>query len=195
MKVFENDGQFLIDLTWYHSLAGNNGEAIREGQKAVKAAKDNARAFTNLCRAYSDSTLHKQALENCKEALKIDPKDGAAHFYAARALESLRETEKATAEFKLAVQGLEPLYGQNSDNADGIYLLGNAYLANGQYDNAIETYKRALNLVPLFKSAHYNLAYTYKQKGDKEAAIGQYEKLKDIDPKLAERLLKVLEEK
>lgn len=195
LKVFENDGGFLVNLTWYHSLAGNKGEAIREGQKAIKYASNNATAFTNLCRAYSDFTLYDKALGTCQEALKINPGDGETHFYMARAYVELNQPGKATAEYKLAVKGLEQTVGQTPDNADGLYLLGNAYLGDSQYDNAIETYKKAIIIIPLFARAHYNLAYAYHKKGEQKAAFSQYEKLNKIDPKLGERLLKVLQEK
>lgn len=193
LKVFENDGKFLVNLTWYHSLAGNNGEAIREGQKAIIHAKDNSMAFTNLCRAYSDSGLYKQALDTCKEALKINPNDGETHYYMGRAYVELRQADAATDSFKKAVAGFESKQEQISDNPDTLYIFGGSYLADNQYDKAIEIYKKAIGMIPLFSRAHYNLAYTYYKKGDKDAARKQYEKLKEFDTALASKLAEIIE--
>jgi tetratricopeptide (TPR) repeat protein len=193
LKAFENDGGFLVNLTWYHSLAGNNGEAIREGQKAIVYAKDNSMAFTNLCRAYSDSGLHKQALDTCKEALKINPNDGETHYYMGRAYVELKQSDAATAEFKKAVASFEAKREQINNNPDTLYIFGGSYLADNQYDNAIETYKKAIEMIPLFSRAHFNLAYAYYKKGDKDSARRQYEKLKDFDPSLAAKLADAIE--
>lgn len=193
IKVFDNDGGFLVNLTWYNSLAGNNGEAIREGQKAIKVAPGNSMAFTNLCRAYSDSGLHKQALDTCKEALKINSNDGETHYYMARAYNKLGQSSEAVKEYKLAVQGLEESTKLQPDNTDGIYLLGGAYYGNEQFDEAIGAYREVIKQNPRFSQAYFNLAYTYQfKKNDKKVAMETYEKLKEIDPKLADDLLKAL---
>ena len=56
------------------------------------------------------------------------------------------------AEFKNAVS----VY-QNLSSKEDTYNLGNAYVMLGEYDNAIETYKRALEIDPDFKEAQENL--------------------------------------
>ena len=204
LKMFENDGGYLVNLTWYHSLAGNNGEAIREGQKAVKFANNNYMAFTNLCRAYSDSGLHQQAIDTCKDALKLNADYGETHYYMARAYGALgKETKvekskeenriKSNEEFKLAVKGLEASTKLLPDDTDKLYLLAGSYVGDGQYDEAITTYKEVINQNPNFGLAYFNLAYTYQfRKADKKAALETHEKLKKINPKLADELWKLL---
>lgn len=67
------------------------------------------------------------------------------------------------AEFKNAVS----VY-QNLSSKEDTYNLGNAYVMLGEYDNAIETYKRALEIDPDFKEAQENLVVAKARKILKE---------------------------
>lgn len=195
LKNFENDEKFLVSLTRYYSLAGDKNDAVRVGLLAKQYAPDNAMAFTNLCRAYSDAGLHQQALDTCKEALKKSKNgegEGESHYYMGRAYEALKQNEKAVPEYEKAVLGLKASTDKLTDDADGFYLLGGAYYATRQYQNAIEAYQQAINLSPRFAQAYYNMAYAYLNTGDKKSARAVYEKLKDIAPKDADELLKVI---
>ena len=83
----------------------------------------------------------------------------------------------------------------NPDYSDGFYLLGNAYFADEQRENAIAAYKDCLKISPLFARARYNLGYVYTQKGNNIAAREQYDALQQIDTSLAGKLLAVIENK
>ncbi|MEA1992541.1 MAG: tetratricopeptide repeat protein, partial [Thermodesulfobacteriota bacterium] len=68
-----------------------------------------------------------------------------------------------------------------------IYLvnLGNAYIATGQYDKAIEAYKKTIKREPNNIFAHMGLAATYSVMGrEKEAHEAALEVLK-IDPEFS----------
>ena len=67
------------------------------------------------------------------------------------------------AEFKNAVS----VY-QNLSSKEDTYNLGNAYVMLGNYDNAIKTYKRALEIDPDFKEAQENLVVAKARKILKE---------------------------
>lgn len=67
------------------------------------------------------------------------------------------------AEFKNAVS----VY-QNLSSKEDTYNLGNAYVMLGEYDNAIETYERALEIDPDFKEAQENLVVAKARKILKE---------------------------
>ena len=67
------------------------------------------------------------------------------------------------AEFKNAVS----VY-QNLSSREDTYNLGNAYVMLGNYDNAIETYERALEIDPDFKEAQENLVVAKARKILKE---------------------------
>lgn len=54
--------------------------------------------------------------------------------------------------------------------------LGNYYLLENKYDQAIESYTKALNLKPNFEYAHFNLASVYRRMGAFNKALEHYDK-------------------
>jgi tetratricopeptide (TPR) repeat protein len=57
-----------------------------------------------------------------------------------------------------------------------------------EYDAAIKTLQRALELDPKFAQAQYNLGITYAARKDKRAALGLYATLKQLDAELGRKL-------
>ena len=60
---------------------------------------------------------------------------------------------------------LEEAAGEDPNNADLQYILGNIYLQQGNLDDAIQAYRVCLRLDSLHDSAMNNLAWTYAQLG------------------------------
>lgn len=63
--------------------------------------------------------------------------------------------------------------------------LAYCYRKVGQIDKAIELYRTAIALRPLFVQAHDYLARAYLAKGDRPAALREYEIVRRLDKKLA----------
>lgn len=68
--------------------------------------------------------------------------------------------------------------------------LGEAYYALGRYDEAIEEFKKSVELTAKLKPKkypipYYHLGLAYKAKGDKKKAIESFEKLLEVIPKQA----------
>ncbi|MEK6645832.1 MAG: tetratricopeptide repeat protein [Candidatus Firestonebacteria bacterium] len=59
---------------------------------------------------------------------------------------------------------------------------GNIFLGKGEYDKAIELYKKALNVHPKYAEAYNNLGLCYMNKGDFNLAIDSYYKSLSIKP-------------
>jgi tetratricopeptide (TPR) repeat protein len=62
------------------------------------------------------------------------------------------------------------------DFADGWFNLGNAYLNAGNYQKALESYRRALRISPEFPSAMKNMGYAFEKTGDLDEALVCYNK-------------------
>jgi tetratricopeptide (TPR) repeat protein len=60
------------------------------------------------------------------------------------------------------------------------------YFRTKRYPDAAASFKEAIKLKPDYGEAHFNLALTYVALGNRKAALDQYNKLKTVDPKLAE---------
>jgi pentatricopeptide repeat protein len=63
--------------------------------------------------------------------------------------------------------------------------LAYCYRKLGQVDKAIELYKTAIQLRPIFHQAHDYLARAYLAKGDRQAALREYAIVRRLDGKLA----------
>jgi len=63
--------------------------------------------------------------------------------------------------------------------------LGEAYAAQGEIDQAMREYKRALELNPMADRAHYNLGNIYRKKGEIDAAITAYNRAIEINSSYA----------
>jgi tetratricopeptide (TPR) repeat protein len=61
-----------------------------------------------------------------------------------------------------------------------------AYHQSGKWDDAIASYRRALQLDPKFTDAAYNLGFSYKAKGDLNKAREAYEQALKIRPDMVE---------
>jgi len=60
--------------------------------------------------------------------------------------------------------------------------LGKAYFDLQKYENAIVSYKKALQIDPAYINALENLAFSYKEMGQPDEASEQFEKLVKIEP-------------
>jgi len=78
--------------------------------------------------------------------------------------------KRASGEVKIR---LEPEYAAAYNH------LGNAYLKDKKYDEAMRAYRKALELEPKFAEAHYNLGNIYAQRKEYDAAIEHYNKATD----------------
>jgi predicted O-linked N-acetylglucosamine transferase (SPINDLY family) len=71
------------------------------------------------------------------------------------------------------------------EEAQRLYQLGNAFRAQGQTDQAIAHYERALSLHPDFAEAHNNLGLALAARGRIDQAIAHYERALSLHPDYA----------
>ena len=78
------------------------------------------------------------------------------------------------------------------DNAQAHNDLGLAHGKSGTHREAIKAFKEAILIKPDHAEAHYNLAITYLILKDKDAALLEYNVLKNIDLERAIRLFELI---
>jgi tetratricopeptide (TPR) repeat protein len=73
---------------------------------------------------------------------------------------------------------------------------GNLHAKQEEYDAAIEQYRRALDLLPNFPQAQYNIATVYHKAGNLVQAASEYRKFLEVDPfnTMADKVRSVLRE-
>ncbi len=71
---------------------------------------------------------------------------------------------------------------ENPDNAHICFLLGSAYDKAKKYEKAVEEYKQALKIAPVFFEAYVSLGSEYYKLGRYRAAADSYRRALDLRP-------------
>ena len=72
--------------------------------------------------------------------------------------------------------------------------MGAVYFQTGRYEEAIASYRQALQLKPDLAEAHLNLGMSYLKAGDRGSALGEYKILRALDKPMADRLFNLIYE-
>ena len=70
-----------------------------------------------------------------------------------------------------------------SKQAEAYFNLGTEHLQQGEYDQAISDYNKALEITPKYAEAYLNRGIAYRNKGQHDQALSDYGKVLQIDPK------------
>jgi len=173
---------------------------------------------TIIVGAYAVGTINRNNAWKDNFALWSDtarksPDSANAHYNLGVEYISLRQSDRAMAEFQAAVR-LKPdaseahndlgfAYASEGqweraiaeyqtavrlkpDNAKAHNNLGVAYASQGQADRAATEYQTAVRLKPDFVKAYYNLANVYASQGQMEKAVAEYQTVLRLKPDYAE---------
>jgi tetratricopeptide (TPR) repeat protein len=146
---------------------------------AFNVTKNNFLAHSNLGLALFNQGRIDDAIIQCQEAIRLNPRDADAHNNLGIALRTQGRFDEAINQCQEAVR-LMP------NNADFQNNLGAAWEAKGRLDEAISCYREALRLNPDYALAHSNLGVALRKHGQMDEAISQYQeaiRLKPNDPK------------
>jgi tetratricopeptide (TPR) repeat protein len=161
-KEFPTDPEVLF-AAWrvYSDLAD---EAVLD---LSFAAPNSAQMHQAMAHVLIRERNNKAAIENLREALKLNPALPGAHYELAELLRlSTLPADKAEAEeqYKLAVQ-----YDPN--DAASLTSLGGIADEAGDHTTAIARYKQALAAQPTYTDAQIGLAYELSETGKPEEAV------------------------
>jgi tetratricopeptide (TPR) repeat protein len=155
---------------------------------------------------------HKPTLAESylRQAVNINPKNPAAHYSLAVALENEGKIPDAIAEYRRAIEiqpssafahnnlGVLLKKQQNIDAAlteyrlavawDPLYAaahnnLGATLKEQGKIPEAIAAYGRAIEVDPSYNPAYYNLGVTFRDQGKDEEAMAEFRHAVQYDPK------------
>lgn len=151
-------------------------KAKTAAQKAVELEDSLAEAHASLGKILWNADFDfPQSLAEFERSIQLNPRYPTAHhWYGNSPLLSLGRFEQAIAEMKRALE-LDPL--SLILNAD----LGNTLHTARRYDEAIAQLRRTIELDPMFYYAHLNLGQALELKGERRAAIGEYEKARELN--------------
>jgi Flp pilus assembly protein TadD len=124
---------------------------------------------------YMDGDV-KDAYPQFLKATQLNPQNPESHNNLGLALGYLGKTDEAIKQFELAVKIKDdPAIETN---------LANAYEQVKRYDDAIRTYRHAIQLNPNNTTAHCNLGFVLMQEGKVDDAIREFEKTLKLDPNM-----------
>ena len=126
---------------------GKLEESIFEYREAARLDPTNADLWIRLGQAYEQTGRGEDALHSLEKGLEADPSNAGilnniGWLYATAEPPTLRDPAKALAYAQRAVEA------SNGMDANVLDTLAEAYYVNRQYDEAIETEGRALELAP-----------------------------------------------
>jgi tetratricopeptide (TPR) repeat protein len=135
---------------------------------AVKVTRDNYLAYNNLGFYLSGKGRTVEAMENYRQALKINPAHEDALNNMGYALAAQKKFAEAIPFYDAALR-VRPLHAEVHNN------LGNALSEMGQIDDAIRHYLIALTQKPDHADAHNNLGIALAMKGKLDEAIPHFQ--------------------
>src|SRR4030042_1966940 len=147
------------------------------GCATTSDSKKKAEAKENLGNSLLRDGRYQDALKELIEASELEPNSPTVHFSIGRGYQGVREHERAISHYRKSLQ-LRPNYSDAWNN------LGVSYGTMGNYDMAIEAFRKAAN-DPLYRTrflAYENMGAAYHSKGDYRTAIESYRKAVDFAP-------------
>lgn len=157
-------------------------EAIQSYRRVTFLEATKGEVFLNLGMTCFKAGHWEEAQQALRKAMTLEPQNHLATYYLGLiVMRDEKVLDDAEELFKKTVR-LKP------DFIDAYNQLGNLYVQQAQYKNAIRAYRDVLRLNPNSKDAHYQLGFVYAMMRDLESARREYNYLKDIDPDLAKNL-------
>jgi len=131
--------------------------------------------YYNIGSFYFERKRYEEAMENFKQALKIDPKYFHARYGLGLAYKYKGMYSKSLHEFKEILK-LEPNF------AKAYYGIGYVYQEEGRILEAINAYKKALEIAPELNFVRVNLGLAYLNQEMLEEAISEFKKVIELEP-------------
>lgn len=143
-----------LEKAYHLQMEGKYAEAIKNYRLSIKLYPT-AEAHTFLGWAYSCLGEYEKAIEECKKAIEIDPEYGNPYNDIGSYLIELGNPDEAITWLELALKAKK----YNSHHYIHINL-GRAYELKGLWFDALEEYKKAIDIEPTYeiaKKLYYSL--------------------------------------
>lgn len=118
---------------------------------------------------------HKDAIDLAAKAIKLDPKNTAAHFVSGSALLATRDNEAAAAAFREVLK-LDPKVVAAQDR------LGDALLKLGKFDEAVAAFDAFLKERPKFAPDHWRRGIALYYAGKFKDGVDQFDLHRKVNP-------------
>jgi TolB-like protein/Tfp pilus assembly protein PilF len=155
--------------------------AVELGNKAIALDDSHAAAHANLAFPYVYLREFDKAIEEAEKGVSLSPNSALGYWALGTALYSAGRSQEAIPFVQKSLR-LSPI----PIHSQVLGVLAGAYAALGQYEEAITTYKKLLQIYgPDHLLAHLGLAATYVQMGRENEARAESAEVLRIDPKFS----------
>jgi tetratricopeptide (TPR) repeat protein len=217
-KAVESDGNYAeawAQTGFCREKLGRHTEAIEASKKAV-TLRPSAESYFNIGLASYYLKSYREAAENYRQAIRLDPYNAAdAHYALGLVYRDWGRPEEEVQSYKQAIK-LKPDYVSAYERLGSRYLrskkypeaietfkqlmalkpgdanvpnsMGEAYLEMNLMTDAVASFKQAIQLKPDLGKAYYNLGKSFLAMGNRDAAVQQYNILQNLDQDWAEKL-------
>ena len=184
--------------------------AVEEYKKVIELDPKGAYAYSNLGNVYFNQERYTDAIEEYKKAVELDLGDvatynnlGWAYYRQANYPEAIEQYKKAIEIFCVspdwpivrqveteAIERFKWVIENDAIHKGAAYTgLGFVYYAQKHYPEAIEQFKKTLELESNNPDSHWGLGVAYLRTNNQAAAREQYEVLKNLGSDYAEKLV------
>ncbi|MGE5655405.1 MAG: tetratricopeptide repeat protein [Actinomycetota bacterium] len=155
---------------------GRMEEARHWYQKAIEIQPQFAEVYANLGSIYAQEQKWPEAIEHYQKAIAIKPNFAGVYRNLARLFSQMGKQEQAAESWYQAF-ALEPQKIPPEEH----FNLGETLLAQGKLDQAIASYRRAIELKPDWAAAYQNLGEALKRQGKTEEAAACYRRAIELN--------------
>ncbi len=164
---------------------GKFGNAQVAFERAVALNPTDAESHNNLGEALGELKQYQRALESFTRAVSLDPKLPKARYNQAVSYDRMGNFRYSEFVFRSLIK-TNPTYGLAYDG------LAVTLSKAGRAKEAIAFHEKAISLDPNEPSYYFNCAISYLMLKNMPKALEQQEKLKAINPTIADRLASVI---
>jgi tetratricopeptide (TPR) repeat protein len=164
---------------------GKFGNAEVAFERAVTLNPTDAESYNNLGEALGELKQYPRALEAFNKALSLDQKLLKAKYNQAVSYDRMGNFRYSEFVFRTLIKN-NPGYSLSYDG------LAVTLSKAGRAREAITFHEKAIALDPREPSYYFNCAISYLMMGNTAKALEQQEKLKALDPAVADRLASVI---
>ena len=160
-------GSFLFFIISCSTMLSPGETKIAGFVSNVRPARGNPDSHYLLAGYYQERGRHKEAIEEFKKVLLIDPNYVKAYNGMGVSYDLLGDFTRAIGSYKMALS-LNPNLDYVHNN------LGYSYLLQGNLDDGITALKRAIAINGQDQRFHNNLGLAYGEKGEYDLALAEF---------------------
>jgi len=173
------DPMLQDDLAVAYSSSGDVAETVKLLSGLVQQDPTSADRHARLGLACTQESQFREAADEFREALRLDPANDVTRLSYVKALIIL-------AEFQTALPEIQNYYRRKPHDFDALYLLGVVDRGLGDYSAAEPLLRQAIALNPNHYDARYNLGFILAKLGKSQEAKIHLEKALQLNPKSSE---------